>query len=137
MLTRKVRIWLLVALGCLLVVHIYVLPPNSLTVSDKMILEQVDQSLREQNYAEAIQLLNSTINFHPQENNKLFLSRLETAEKFYASETAFSRAKEYYQAGDFQRALVNFKKVEPEDVKNFTAAREKICELELDLLVVK
>lgn len=135
MLSRKVRIQLIVVLVCLLGIHIFVLPPDAQTAADRQTLEEVDLLIKIQDYPQAIQLLNSALKFYPEDNAEPFLERLKTAEELNASKQAYIIAMKCYNEGDLQNALNYFKKVIPKDVERFTTAREKICEL--DLKVVK
>ena len=134
MLSRKVRIRLLLVLLCLLVVHVFVLPSQNLTAADRKILEEVDLLMKHHDYAGAIALLEKTLNFQEQENAKPFLERMELAQELHASESAFSAAMQHYNEGNYQLALEYFRRVKPKDVKNFTAAREKICELNMSIV---
>lgn len=134
MFSRKIRIQLILVLFCLLFIDFFVLSPKGENAADKRILKETDLMLETGRYPEAIELLNSTLNFHSEENIQPFLERLETAEKLNASSVAYSTAMRYYNEGNHETALTYFKKVIPEDVDNFTSAREKICELDMSIV---
>jgi len=134
MLSRKIRIQLIVVLICLIGVHLFILPPNAEVAAEKKTLKEIDMLIDTHHYSEAIELINSTLKFHSEKNVDAFLSRLALAEKLDASEKAHTTAMKYYNEGDLTTALTYFKKVVPEDVKNFTNAREKICQLDLEIV---
>lgn len=134
MLSRKARIRLVLVLFSLIAVHIFVLPSEHLTFADRKILEEIDMLINQQDYTGAIELLEKTLNFQEQKNIKPFLERMELAQELQVSHSAFSTAMQYYNEGSYQLALEHFRKVKPKDVKNFTAAREKICELNMSIV---
>ena len=137
MLSQRARIRLIAIVFCLSVIHIFVIPPDVQEASNKEILKEVDSLINTQNYAEAIDLINTTLKFNKDGDPQPLIDRLNVAEKLNASAKAYSTAMKYYNEGDLQTALTYFRKVNSEDVRNFTSAREKICRLNLEIVQIR
>lgn len=131
MLSKSMRKRLILVILFLLVIHVFILPSDPMTAADRQILKEADDLIKQHKYLEALQLLQTNINFHTPENLKPFLNRLELAEELHSSDTAFTLAMQCYNEGNYASALRYFRQVKPKDVKNFTDAREMICQLDM------
>ena len=130
MLSPRARIRLVMLTACLLLFHVWISLVS--TVYDP-VLEEADTLVKQHRYREAVELLEKTIEYRGGSAGNEFAHRLAYARKMYASDTAFRQAMEAYNKCDYLRAYDLFRAVLPEDVKNFTDAREKICELNLSM----
>lgn len=131
MLSPRARTRLVIMTVCLLLFHVWISLGSS-PASDPVI-EEADTLIKRHRYGEAVELLEKTIEYRGGSAENELTRRLAYARKMYASDTAFMQAMDAYESGDYLRAYDLFRTVLPEDVKNFTEAREKICELNLSM----
>ena len=90
-----------------------------------------------QNYTGALNLIETNLKYRmgdSKDNLEPFLSRKKEVHKLNESAEAYHTAMTLYNKGDMVNALSYFRMVIPEDVSNFTAARTKISELNVDIV---
>ncbi len=137
MLSNRTRAKLTVVFALLITIHIFMLPPTSEVAATKKALKQVDALIEDQNYTGALNLIETNLKYRmgdSKDNLEPFLSRKKEVHKLNESAEAYHTAMTLYNKGDMVNALSYFRMVIPEDVSNFTAARTKISELNVDIV---
>lgn len=137
MLSNKMRARLIFVLAILITVHIHILPPTSEVAANKKALKEVDALIADQNYTGALNLIKANLKFRvgdSEDSLEPFLARKDEVQKLNESAEAYHTAMTLYNKGDMANALSYFKMVIPDDVTNFTNARTKIAELNIDIV---
>lgn len=135
MLSWKIRKKLIILLTILVFVNgLLYFAPDPSNAREREVLEQADLLMKQQKYSEALELLKRTMDFHTEGDVKPLEERITVAQAMEASDRAFSTAMDYYNQGEFAKALTYFRQVNPKDVKNYTDARQRICELDMSIV---
>jgi len=133
MLSAAHRKRLIVILLCLSFIYLIISLDNK-NLPDDMLIAEVDSLLEQRRYSEAIELLEEAVKYRGTNAAPVIKEKLEYAKKMQASAQAFEKGMQAYNGGEYLEAYRYFQRVIPEDVKHYTEARQKICELNLSMV---
>jgi len=120
----------MILLMCLTFVNLALSAAEGTLAIDRKALSEADSLMEKGRYDEAVKLLEEKLDLpRKKEQEKPFVKKLEAAKKLQASDEAFRAGIEHYKNGNYREALEHFLKVVPDDTKNFTEARRRICRL--------